>query len=159
MANTDNTCAHLNIEDKYKDSKEHLKDIFEIQSSTQRMYFEKQGAKQFKDMNLKELMSFWHMNNHAIIDECHEATDALGGINDGIGNAVWKRWKADNKKAEDMKISDLTPDDLAELKFEIVDILHFFINMAISIDMTAEEMYNMYLSKNEENWRRAKNNY
>ena len=43
--------------------------------------------------------------------------------------------------------------------FEIIDILHFFMNMAISIGMTPQEMYNMYMSKNQENRRRQQNNY
>jgi hypothetical protein len=44
-------------------------------------------------------------------------------------------------------------------KFEIIDMLHFFMNYAASIGMTSQEMYNMYMSKNEENRRRQANNY
>jgi hypothetical protein len=103
-------------------------------------------------------MDFWHMNNHALIDEIHEATDALGGISSG-GSAIWKRWKKDHNKYSDLKFSDLSPEDQIECKFEIIDILHFFMNMAASIGMTPQEMYNMYMSKNEENRRRQLNNY
>ena len=159
MANTDNQCADLEIKDLYSSAEHPLADLIEIQGNTQKMYFKKAGTPLFEDMTLSELMQFWHMNNHAIIDEIHEATDALGGINDGIGSAVWKRWKSDHAKAKDMKLSDLTPDDMAELKFEIIDILHFFLNMWISIGGDAKDMYNMYLSKNEENWERVKRGY
>lgn len=154
MANTDNTCSNLQIEDNYSKSTSHLKDIFDIQSSTQKMY-----GWNFGGMSLYEIREFWDMNNYALIDEIHEATDALGGIKDGIGSAVWKRWKKDFSKSKDMKISDLSEEDQLELKFEIVDILHFFINMAVSIGMTPQEMYNMYISKNKENHERQLRGY
>ena len=99
------------------------------------------------------------MNNHALIDEIHEATDALGGIKDGGGNAIWKKWKSAYSTYSDLKFSELSESDKVECKFEIVDMLHFFMNYAASIGMTAQEMYNMYMSKNEENRRRQANNY
>ena len=40
-----------------------------------------------------------------------------------------------------MKFSDLSEDDKIECKFEIVDMLHFFMNYAASIGMTPAEMY------------------
>ena len=89
MANTDNKCAELEIENLYSQSTDTLGDILNLQSETQRTVY----GYNFEEMNLRELMEFWHMNNHALIDEIHEATDALGGIQDGDGNAIWKRWK------------------------------------------------------------------
>jgi hypothetical protein len=58
-----------------------------------------------------------------------------------------------------MKVSDLSPEDVKELKMELVDIQHFVFNMMISVGMTADELYNFYLSKNKENIRRQENNY
>ena len=58
-----------------------------------------------------------------------------------------------------MKISDLSPEDVKELKMELVDIQHFLFNMMVSVGMTADELYNYYLSKNKENIRRQENNY
>jgi dimeric dUTPase (all-alpha-NTP-PPase superfamily) len=58
-----------------------------------------------------------------------------------------------------MKFSDLSEDDKTECKFEIVDMLHFFMNYAASIGMTPAEMYNMYMSKNEHNRERQRNGY
>jgi hypothetical protein len=109
-------------------------------------------------MSLREIMEFWHMNNHAMIDEIHEATDALGGISQG-GNAIWKKWKKAYPEYSDKKFSDLSPEDQLECKFEIVDMLHFFMNYAASIGMTSKEMYNMYMSKNKENRDRQKRGY
>jgi len=96
MANTDNSCANLEIKDYHTIvtengvSKDTLGDILNLQAETQKNVY----GYDFENMNLRDLMGFWHMNNHALIDEIHEATDALGGISTG-GNAIWKRWKKD----------------------------------------------------------------
>ena len=155
MANTDNKCAELEIEDLYSQSNDTLGDILNLQAETQQTVY----GYNFEEMNLRELMEFWHMNNHALIDEIHEATDALGGIQDGDGNAIWKRWKKAYASFSDKKFSDLSSSDQLECKFEIIDMLHFFMNYAASIGMTPQEMYNMYMSKNQENRRRQQNNY
>lgn len=152
MANTDNSCAQLEINDLYSNSQDTLGDILKLQADTQKNVY----GYDFENMSLRDVMNFWHMNTHAIIDEIHEATDALGGIKDGSGNAVWKRWKKDFSKYDNIKFSDLTESDQLECKFEIVDMLHFFMNYAASIGMTEKEMYNMYMSKNEENRNRQK---
>lgn len=44
--------------------------------------------------------------------------------------------------------------DPAALKEEMVDILHFFISMCLASGMTAEEMFSIYMAKNEENYLR-----
>lgn len=159
MANTDNSCSSLEIRDYWSErtqvTEDTLGQIMEIQADTQQKVY----GYNFKDMTLRELMTFWHMNNHAMIDEIHEATDALGGIKDGDGNAIWKRWKKAHETFSDKKFSDLSADDQLEAKFEIIDMLHFFLNYAISVGMTPQEMYNMYMSKNEENRERQKRGY
>lgn len=155
MANLDNTCADLTIEDLYTKSIDTLGDIMSVQKDTQLNVY----GYDFSKMTLREVMNFWHMNTHALIDELHEATDALGGIKEGSGNAIWKYWKKDFSKYENLKFSDLSNNDQIECKFEIIDILHFFMNMAISIGMTPQEMYNMYMSKNAENRDRQSRGY
>lgn len=159
MANTDNSCSSLEIKDYWSERTEVNEDtlgqIMDIQADTQQNVY----GYDFKNMNLRDLMTFWHMNNHAMIDEIHEATDSLGGIKDGDGNAIWKRWKKAHGSYSDKKFSDLSPEDQLECKFEVIDMLHFFMNYAISIGMTSQEMYNMYMSKNEENRARQKNGY
>jgi dimeric dUTPase (all-alpha-NTP-PPase superfamily) len=42
----------------------------------------------------------------------------------------------------------------ANVKEELVDILHFFVSMCLTADMTAEELYNIYITKNQENFDR-----
>ena len=75
---------------------------------------------EFKDWNLKQISDFWLVNKHAMSDELNEMFDALGGIKDGIGSAAWKYWKSDNKKAESLKISDLSDSDRLELFYECI---------------------------------------
>jgi len=99
------------------------------------------------------------VTNHAIIDELHEMVDAVGGIEDGVGNAAWKPWKSKNPEIRKQKLSDLTPGDLKELKMEWIDVMHFVFNAGLAIGVSPKEFYNYYLSKNEENWNRQENNY
>ena len=155
MANIDNSCSELNIEDLYSKSSDTLGDILNLQADTQKNVY----GYNFEEMTLRDVMGFWHMNTHAMVDEIHEATDALGGIKDGNGNAIWKKWKSAYDTYGAKKFSDLSQSDQLECKFEVIDMLHFFMNYAISIGMTPSEMYNMYMSKNLENRRRQQNNY
>jgi hypothetical protein len=169
MANIDNSCAKLEIKDLWNEATHTAKinhetgsirydtlgDILNLQAETQKNVY----GYDFENMSLRQVMDFWAMNTHAMIDEIHEATDALGGIKDGNGNAIWKKWKSAYGSYTDKKFSDLSKDDQIECKFEIVDMLHFFMNYAASIGMTSQEMYNMYMSKNEENRKRQQNNY
>lgn len=40
------------------------------------------------------------------------------------------------------------------VKEELVDILHFFVSMCLKMDMTAQELHDMYMEKNKENFDR-----
>lgn len=40
------------------------------------------------------------------------------------------------------------------LKEELADILHFFVSMCLKVGVNAEELYQAYLAKNKENFRR-----
>lgn len=155
MSQDKNVCSNLEVENYYSETTEHLKELLQMQADIQQGTY---GTK-FADMTLSQIKDFWLINNHALQDEMHEMMDALGGVHDGIGNAVWKFWKKTHKAAQELKVSDLSERDVLELKFEIVDMLHFFLNYAGSIGMTAEEMYNMYMAKNKENRRRQKDGY
>ena len=155
MANIDNECKDLEVKDFYKDSTTHLADIMDNQKKMQE---ETYGIK-FDNMSIREVMDFWHVNTHSLIDEIHEMTDALGGIKDGSGNAVWKYWKKDFAKYETMKVSDLSEGDKKELYMEWVDILHFFMNYASSIGLDAKTAFNYYFAKAEENKKRQQDGY
>ena len=164
MANTDNKCKDLEVRDYYSEklydiTENSLEDLYNLQQKTQSMYFKKQGRKPFAEFNIGDVIDFLMVTNHAIIDELHEMVDAVGGIEDGAGNAAWKPWKSKNPEIRKQKLSDLTPGDLKELKMEFIDVMHFVFNAGLAVGVTPKEFYNYYLSKNEENWDRQKNNY
>ncbi len=46
------------------------------------------------------------------------------------------------------------PVNEANVKEELVDILHFFVSMCLRANMTADEMYDIYMAKNKENFDR-----
>jgi hypothetical protein len=164
MANTDNKCKDLEVRDYYKengyeDGGSSLADLYNLQAKTQEMYFAKQGRKPFSDFTIGDVVDFLMVTNHAIIDELHEMVDAVGGISDGVGNAAWKPWKSANAEVRQKKLSDLTEGDTKELKMEWIDVMHFVFNTGLAIGVTPKEFYNYYLSKNEENWSRARTGY
>lgn len=160
MANVDNKCKSLEVKDYYTElgytqGRSSLADLYNLQAKTQEMYFSKQGRKPFSEFTIGDIIDFLMITNHAIIDELHEMVDAVGGIDDGVGNAAWKPWKSANKEIRQRKLSDLSDGDLKELKMEFIDVLHFVFNAGLAIGVTADELYNFYLSKNQENWDRA----
>jgi hypothetical protein len=164
MANIDNQCKDLEVRDYfsengYDNSKNSLEDLYSLQAKTQSMYFEKQGKKPFSEFTIGDVVDFLMVTNHAIIDELHEMMDAVGGIEDGEGNAAWKPWKSANAEIRNQRLSDLTPGDIKELKMEWIDIMHFVFNAGLAVGITPKEFYNYYLSKNEENWNRQKSGY
>lgn len=111
------------------------------------------------DESLASIAEFLMKNKHALEEEINETLNALGGTHDGIGSAAWKWWKKDNQKAKEMKISDLSERDLLELKYEIVDQFHFFMNQMIKVGMTGSELFSLYFTKNKENFNRQENGY
>lgn len=59
----------------------------------------------------------------------------------------WKWWKKDSDFNEKLA------------KEELIDILHFVIQIALELDMNANDLINEYKKKNEINKNRQKNNY
>lgn len=159
MANTDNSCSHLEVKDEYSKSTNTLYDLMMLQKDIQENVYGFDFKKMQETYTLKEMREFFDWNYHAISDELRETMDALGGIKHGIGNGVWKPWKKSHRSASELRFSDMHPEDLKELKMELIDIQHFMFNLMLVIGMTPEEMFNYYFSKNEENRNRQKNHY
>jgi hypothetical protein len=100
-------------------------------------------------------------NKQAFDDEYREIIDALPGILRPAKDrsAVWKRWKQKYTEIRALTFNDLTQEELKELKYELTDAFHFFMNMFFALDMTAQEMFIYYYFKNAENHSRAINGY
>ena len=58
-----------------------------------------------------------------------------------------------------MTIEDLSTDDLLELYYEWIDGLHFYMNFAIAIGMTSDQIVNLYMAKQKENINRQERGY
>lgn len=73
---------------------------------------------------------------------CKKALALMVELGEVVEEAKYKWWKNGGE------IDD------AKLKEEIVDVLHFFLGMAIDSGMTADELFDIYLKKNKENYDR-----
>ena len=159
MANTDNSCAHLEVEDVFSESKNTLEDLYNLQKDIQENVYG-YDFDQLRSKPLNEFRQFFDWNYHAIQDELRETFDALGGIKDGIGNGVWKPWKKSyHEKAPEMTFNTLSESDKKELQMELIDIQHFLFNMMLASGLTPSDLMNMYFAKNKENRERQKRGY
>ena len=161
MANTDNTTSQLSIPDLYNEiptGQDGLHLLYSLQKDIQENVYG-YDFNAMRNSPLYKMKEFFMWNTHAQADEAHEAMDALGGIKDGIGNAVWKLWKKDHQKAEEIYFNDMSANDLVELKMELIDELHFLFNKMHAVGLTTEELFNFYFAKNQENRDRQSRGY
>jgi len=100
-------------------------------------------------------------NKTAFDDEFSELVDALPGMSmkSKDRSALWKRWKGKYTEVRDINFDDLSDEDKKEAKMEIIDALHFFLNMLIGMGMDSEEIFVYYYLKNAENFRRSNSGY
>jgi len=73
---------------------------------------------------------------------CKKALALMVELGEVVEEAKYKWWKNGSE------IDD------AKLKEEIVDVLHFFLGMCIDSGMTADELFDIYMKKNKENYDR-----
>ncbi len=102
-----------------------LDKIFSMQKSLNEYIIEKRNLKFTKEEWIQK-------GSLALIDEI---TELLNEVN-------YKWWK--NPKEI----------DYPAVKEEIVDMLHFFVSIALYAGMTSEELYAIYIDKNKENFDR-----
>lgn len=112
-------------------------------------------------INIGQKFDWLRENKQAFDDEYREIIDALPGMEtpEKDRSAVWKRWKTKYSDIRSKTFAELSEDELKELKFELTDSFHFFMNMFFALDMDAREMFVYYYFKNAENHRRAQNGY
>lgn len=108
-----------------------------------------------------DVVAWMREQKDCIDDEFRELLTSLGEMSKGEkdASAVWKKWKARYPEAQAKPISEMSPEDQLEIKFELIDIMHFVFNMAIGLNMTAEEMFKLYYLKNKHNFERQDNGY
>lgn len=99
----------------------------------------------FTQLNDEERAEFMRNHRGYLEDEIAEALYEM---------PFYKKWK---------DYSGMTDIDRAlawdKVKLELVDALHFFVNLLLAAGFTAEEVLDMYLAKNSENHRRQDEGY
>ena len=120
-----------------------LNDIVDLQ----RMIAIKFHALESMTVEEKERATFEYLT--AIVAEVGEILngDDINGIK-GQGAIRWKSWK-----------KTVQPPDPNYVKTELIDILHFTLEMLLIWGCDAEEIYKRYVGKNQENLARYKNGY
>ncbi len=94
-----------------------------------------------------DLLQCLRANDEAIDSEREEIRDRLN----------WKAWKKDHRAGRE---AALTEDELFEIKFELIDELHFLANKLIKAGFTSwNEVERWYLAKNRENIDRQEKGY
>ena len=108
-----------------------------------------------------EILDWTRKNEEAIRDEFRELYNAMGQISKGekVASSIWKSWKKSHDEARNVKYLDFSDEDRAELMFEAIDIVHFWVNIMNGLGFNAKEMFIMYYLKQKENFRRYNNNY
>lgn len=108
-----------------------------------------------------QIVDWMRIQKDSMDDEFRELLTSLGGMSNGEkeASAVWKNWKARNLELRDVKIADMSPEDQLEVKFEIADAAHFFINQLLALNITGEELFALYYLKNKENFARQDRGY
>lgn len=156
------------IEMKYNNDHDTLGTMLEMQKELQNHFQEKRKKNNpnFPDVNnmktLGEIYDFINFSMMALQDEYREVVDALPGTHTFTQkerSALWKIWKSKNKEMRERKLSDLSPEELQDLKFEVCDMFHLFMNIMLAIGMTSKDMYECYMIKNTENKKRCSSDY
>ena len=169
-----NSCANLINDEKIKEcnklyedllskGKDPLEYMLNAQNSLQVHLSETvEGNKCPNDLSkIGEIYDWLRDNKIALDDEFREVVDALPGMNlpEKERSALWKKWKANHLKLREKDISELEANELKELKFELIGMWHFFMNMMLGLRISSKELFTYYYYKNLENIRRYNSKY
>lgn len=169
-----NSCANLINDEKIKEcnkiysdllseGKDPLEYMLNAQNSLQVHLSETVEGNMCPDdlSKIGEIYDWLRDNKVALDDEFREVVDALPGMNlpEKERSALWKKWKANHLKLREKDISELEPNELKELKFELIDMWHFFMNMMLGLRISSKELFTYYYYKNLENIRRYNSKY
>lgn len=117
-----------------------LEQIMKMQGELQKRL----GA-DFSNMTLEERAEFMRNHRGYLADEVAEALYEMPNYK------LWKDYS--NMSEEQVAIA------WQKVRMELIDSLHFFVNLLLCAGMTADEVYEMYMMKNRENHRRQDEGY
>lgn len=110
----------------------------------QREFQERLGFK-FSEMTEQERAEFMRNHRGYLEDELAEALYEMPGYK------TWKDYSSMSTEAKEIAWQ--------KVRMELIDALHFFVNLLLCAGFTADEVLNMYLMKNAENNRRQDAGY
>lgn len=167
-----NSCASLikdtrmlqELEDQFDGSSDPLQEMLNMQEWLQTTLAEKLPETNIKPSEIAtkgQLISWLDSNFDAMMDEYRELKNAVGGMSKGekSASAVWKKWKSNHVELQGELLVDMPDDDRLEMLFEVIDKLHFFLNILLGVGLTSKDIYVLYFLKNMENRRRYESNY
>ena len=106
------------------------------------------------------------------IFELQEKLNSRIGVNmEGMDEAEQTKWILNYVRAMQQELSELTDSvpwkwwakyqefDEQNARVEVVDLFHFLISMAQVLGMTADDVFQAYLKKNEVNFKRQESGY
>lgn len=141
--NQENTCSHL-VGNETKTPT--IQEMFQMQKDLQIFYASRGQAVCPETSTPKERVDEITRQWRNLTLEFAELLERL----------PFKEWKS--YTPEQIQES-LSGDNLLETKFEVIDMWHFFMNIALMLGMTGEEFSQLYFLKNKENYDRQSRGY
>jgi hypothetical protein len=108
-----------------------------------------------------QMVDYMREQKDSLDDEFRELLTSFGGMSNGEKSAtsVWKKWKKDNQSRRNTLFSELSEEDKLEVYMELIDAVHFFANKINALGLTADDVCELYLIKNAENFNRYNAGY
>ena len=120
-------------------------DVLQTQAALQRMLRSPDSAVGSEG----GFLEVFRFNSEATLSEWEEIRDRL----------PWKAWKEDHRKRY-RTLTELSDTDRLEIQYELIDCLHFLLNMMIAAGFTSwHEVESFYYAKNRENLDRQERGY
>lgn len=110
-----------------------LEDLFNRQKRLQEIF-----GNNIDNFSEEQRQQYVKDNVLGLLDEVHEI----------LRETNWKNWKKTKKEINRNKLLE-----------ELADALHFFNNLCIAYNFSADELYESYLKKDEKILKRIKENY
>lgn len=137
MMNEENKCANLEVLAKVPT----IQEMFELQLSLQ-----KRIGCDPSSMTFEQRIQFIKDNWTNLTTEYTELLERL----------PWKAWK---KYTPEQRAGWTSKEQEIETKYELVDMFHFLMNMALCLGMDGAEFAKLYAAKNKENIDRQNRGY
>jgi NTP pyrophosphatase (non-canonical NTP hydrolase) len=95
------------------------------------------------------------MTSSNILDREKESSQFILAMHAELSELLeWTNWKQHKKTRV-----EYTPERLKEIRIELIDILHYWMNLCIIWDLTPENIVRIYEEKNKENHERQNKSY